>query len=73
MRTLYASSLLLTLALFATSCRTQDHRQEIEFPCICGTSEAALEACLHTLCVNDESNPDNPDCICGSLNILGDQ
>ena len=69
MRTHYVSSLLLTLALFATGCRTNDHRQEIDFPCTCGTPEAALEACLHPLCAIDKANPDNPDCNCGALNI----
>lgn len=68
-----ASSLLLTLAFFATGCHTEDQRREIDFPCTCGTPEAALEACLHPLCVNDEVNPDNPDCVCGALDLPGDQ
>jgi hypothetical protein len=73
MRTHIASSLLLTLALFATGCRTKDHSQETDFPCICGAPDAAVYGCLHPLCINDERNPDNPDCNCGELNIPSDQ
>jgi len=73
MRTYFASFLLLTAALLATGCRSQDHSQEIDFPCTCGTPEAALESCLHPLCANDENNPDNPDCNCGDLNLPSDQ
>ena len=73
MRTLYASSLLLTVALLATGCRTNENRQEVEFPCTCGTPEAAIEQCLHPLCANEENNPDNPDCSCGTLNLPSDE
>lgn len=73
MRTHFASILLFTASLLVVGCRSQDHRQEIDFPCTCGTPEAALEACLHPLCINDEFNPDNPDCNCGELNLPSDQ
>ena len=37
--------------------------------CICGTAEAAIEACIHPACMDGESNAGNPDCACGSLSI----
>ncbi len=73
MRTHFTSFLLLTAALLATGCRSKDHRQEIDFPCTCGTPEAAMESCLHPLCVDEQNNPDNPDCSCGALHVPDDQ
>ncbi len=40
---------------------------DVDLPCTCGQPEAQLEACVHPLCVSEEGNPDNPDCICGPL------
>ena len=38
-----------------------------ELPCTCGTDDAAFHGCAHTLCVAGQTNPDNPDCVCGSI------
>ena len=59
-------AVLATLAL--TGCRS-DKTSSVEFPCNCGTPEAAIEGCLHPVCVEGETNPDNPDCACGTLSF----
>jgi hypothetical protein len=59
---------LLTFAL--AGCRSDGSGQEsTDFPCICGTPEAAMKCCLHPLCLSGEGNPENPDCVCGTISI----
>lgn len=55
------------VALAASSCISNGTADD--FPCICGTPEAAIDACLHPLCADNETNPDNPDCACGTLSF----
>ena len=64
------TALVLVAAGAAAACKTdRDHEQPspTDFPCICGTPEADMEACLHPACAGGETNPDNPDCACGTL------
>ena len=35
--------------------------------CICGTPSAAMNGCPHTLCISGKTNPENPECVCGTL------
>jgi hypothetical protein len=37
--------------------------------CTCGTPEADFEGCTHPACVKGERNPENPDCVCGTMKI----
>jgi len=41
--------------------------------CTCGQPEAMLEGCAHPKCAAGENNPDNPDCVCGSLSFEEDK
>jgi hypothetical protein len=38
-------------------------------PCTCGKPEADMVGCANAKCVAGERNPDNPDCVCGSLSL----
>ena len=63
---------VLLLSLVAlVGCRSDDSDKapDTNYPCICGTPEASVKQCLHPLCLNGEGNPDNPDCVCGTLSI----
>lgn len=40
-----------------------------DIPCTCGTPMADVEGCAHPSCLAGEANPDNPDCVCGKLEI----
>lgn len=40
-----------------------------DLPCICGTPEADMQGCPNSTCAHGKRNPDNPDCVCGSLSI----
>jgi hypothetical protein len=35
--------------------------------CTCGEPMADFEGCAHPLCLSGAGNPDNPECVCGSL------
>jgi hypothetical protein len=64
--------LLRTLALFslcltAAACRSNAARHQV--PCICGQPAADIEGCAHSACLKGKRNPENPDCVCGSLSI----
>lgn len=63
-------ALLISLLALA-GCRSDDSSQapEGDFPCICGTPDAAIKQCLHPLCLSGEGNPENPECACGTLSI----
>lgn len=37
--------------------------------CTCGTPMADFDGCAHPLCLSGEGNPDNPDCVCGDLEL----
>ena len=40
-----------------------------DVPCRCGTPLGDLEGCAHVDCRAGRNNPDNPDCVCGTLEI----
>jgi hypothetical protein len=63
---------LLSLAAIA-GCRsnddenTKDTKDTQEFACTCGEPDADFFGCLHPLCADGKTNPDNPECACGPL------
>lgn len=59
-----AAALLLTLG---AACKSSSANADI--PCRCGTPMADLEGCAHPACVAGKSNPDNPQCVCGQIEI----
>jgi len=59
-------SLLTAVALLALGCRSTSHA---DVPCTCGQAMTDLEGCAHQKCVAGETNPDNPDCVCGGLSL----
>ncbi|MCY2959381.1 MAG: hypothetical protein NTY35_04385 [Planctomycetota bacterium] len=40
-----------------------------DIPCTCGTAMTDFEGCAHPLCLAGKTNPDNPNCVCGKLEI----
>ena len=66
---LFCALLLSTAAL--VGCRSNDASStaDVDFPCICGTPEGAISCCLHPQCMSGEGNPDNADCVCGTLTL----
>ncbi len=74
MKTRFAFLALMALALGACKSSSQDD-VDVDLssvPCICGRPEAAFEGCPYPACVSGEGNPDNPDCVCGPLEIGGE-
>lgn len=59
---------LLVLCSVPLACRSSGASMH-EVPCICGQPAADFEGCAHEACVKGQRNPDNPDCVCGSLTI----
>jgi len=59
--------LILTAALALTACGSNSSKADYDVPCICGTDEAQIDGCAHPACIADEHNPDNPDCVCGTM------
>lgn len=61
----------LAAALSVSSCKSQRHSPPDYDPsavtCICGQPEERFDGCHHPLCMRGEGNPENPDCVCGSL------
>jgi hypothetical protein len=58
---------LLALAAVPLACRSGGTREEV--PCTCGQPAADIEGCAHATCLQGKRNPDNADCVCGSLTI----
>jgi len=58
---------LLALILIPLACRGTGVASDS--PCTCGQPAADIEGCAHPKCLAGERNPDNPDCICGTLSI----
>jgi hypothetical protein len=59
--------LALAVILLPLGCRSTSASDGI--PCTCGTPEAAMEGCAHPLCLAGKNNPDNPECVCGTLSF----
>jgi hypothetical protein len=55
------------LAVFALACKSSPSAASV--PCTCGTPQADIEGCAHSTCLAGETNPDNPDCVCGALSL----
>jgi hypothetical protein len=69
-------AILLVLAALAgiTACKSHsatDSKSSAKttIPCTCGTPEAQMEGCANPICLSGKTNPDNPNCVCGSLTI----
>jgi hypothetical protein len=58
---------LSLICLLPLGCRSSAVEDEV--PCTCGEPVADIEGCAHLSCLRGERNPDNPDCVCGSLTI----
>jgi hypothetical protein len=58
------AALLLTLG---TACKSSS--DDVDIPCRCGTPMADLEGCAHPQCIAGKTNPDNPQCVCGQIEI----
>lgn len=64
------SILLLFLVLVcSTSLACRSGAKHDDVPCTCGTPEADFHGCAHHLCLAGQRNPENPDCVCGTLTI----
>jgi hypothetical protein len=63
--------LLLAMLLLALTPSCKSNEPEAELPCHCGTAMADLEGCAHPACIDGKTNPANPACVCGSLEIPG--
>lgn len=71
-----ALSLVLALALGA--CASSDPEPapapapDVDLstvPCTCGDEMTAVTGCAHPTCAAGETNPDNPDCVCGPIDF----
>ena len=53
----------------ACKSNSADHKSSAAVPCTCGTPEAQMEGCANPVCLSGKSNPDNPQCVCGTMTI----
>ena len=60
--------LLVVLSALPLACKSSGTK-DANIPCTCGQAEADLDGCAHAACLAGKNNPDNPDCVCGSLSI----
>jgi len=66
MKTMLRALALLVLALGPTACVSGGSKG---VPCVCGTPQGDLEGCHAQPCARGKRNPDNADCICGTLSL----
>ncbi len=59
--------LLIASVYLPLSCKSNSAAAEV--PCTCGTPTADIEGCAHASCLAGRTNPENPDCVCGTLSI----
>ncbi len=64
---LLARLLVSCLAMLSFACRATPSAAAV--PCTCGTPQADIEGCAHATCLAGATNPDNPDCVCGTLSF----
>jgi len=57
------------LCLLPLGCRSSSPAPAHQLACTCGTPEADLQGCPNASCLQGKRNPDNPDCVCGTLTI----
>jgi hypothetical protein len=62
-------SFLIALGLLSCVACVSDPTAAADAPCRCGTPLGDLEGCAHADCRAGRNNPDNPDCVCGTLEI----
>lgn len=67
MRTLRTLALLVFFVAPPAACHSNAARSEV--PCTCGQPAADIEGCAHDACLGGHRNPDNADCVCGTLTI----
>lgn len=60
---------LLAIVLFAVPSASCKSTEKADVPCRCGTPMGDLEGCAHAACAAGKTNPDNPLCVCGKLEI----
>jgi hypothetical protein len=66
MKTLSTLFVVALLAALPSSCKSTE---ATHLPCVCGTPEGDLEGCENPICRDGKTNPDNPKCVCGTLEI----
>lgn len=75
MRIKSLASLILFCGLLAlSSCKSKDSAPEAQYdpksvPCTCGDPMTDVEGCANPKCISGEGNPDNPHCVCGTLDL----
>ena len=67
MKILSALFVAALLVVPPTSCKSPER----DLPCTCGTPEGDMEGCTHPQCRDGHANPDNPKCVCGTIEIPG--
>jgi hypothetical protein len=65
MKTLAALLIATMLVAFSSACRSTHE----DVPCTCGTALGDLEGCENSYCRDGKTNPDNPNCVCGGIEI----
>ena len=68
MKTLSVVFLTACLAVLPSSCKSSGS-EKADVPCRCGTAMADFEGCAHPTCRAGKTNPANPECVCGTLDI----
>ncbi len=58
---------VLLLAL-AAACKSSSNGAA-EIACTCGDPATDFAGCAHPSCIAGHTNPDNPDCVCGTMSI----
>ncbi len=66
MKTLSALLLSTVLLALPSACRSTPQH---DVPCVCGTALGDLEGCENSYCRDGKTNPDNPNCVCGSIEV----
>ena len=51
------------------ACKSSSSTSDV--PCTCGTPIADIEGCSNPVCLSGKHNPDNPNCVCGPIEIPG--
>ena len=67
--TILALLALLSGAGSSRSSGSTAHPENAEIPCTCGTADALFEGCANPMCASGHNNPNNPDCVCGTIHI----
>ena len=60
---------LLVLPLACKSEASGSEAPEKSVACTCGDPSTDIEGCAHALCVAGQANPDNPNCVCGTMSL----